>query len=112
MTNSRCMGSMIQSWKVSRAITPPRKRADWRGRSGLPSKRPTSRWHADNTDPIKFNGKFEQGEVVFTERRSIFFKKMQIVRGCDAKAKYTRLYDLHRQAYRWLAKKFDVHCPY
>ena len=35
--------------------------------------------------PIKFNGKFEQGEVVFTERRSIFFKKMQIVRGCDAK---------------------------
>ena len=35
--------------------------------------------------PIKFNGKFEQGEVVFSERRSIFFKKMQIVRGCDAK---------------------------
>jgi CreA protein len=35
--------------------------------------------------PIKFNGKFEQGEVVFTERRSIFFKKMQIVRGCDVK---------------------------
>jgi CreA protein len=33
--------------------------------------------------PIRFNGKFEQGEVVFTERRSIFFKKMQIVRGCD-----------------------------
>ena len=33
--------------------------------------------------PIK--GKFEQGEVVFSERRSIFFKKMQIVRGCDAK---------------------------
>jgi CreA protein len=35
--------------------------------------------------PIKFNGKFEQGDVVFTERRSIFFKKMQIVRGCDVK---------------------------
>ena len=35
--------------------------------------------------PIKFNGKFEQGEVVFSERRSIFFKKMQIVRGCDTK---------------------------
>ena len=35
--------------------------------------------------PIKFSGKFEQGEVVFTERRSIFFKKMQIVRGCDVK---------------------------
>ncbi len=35
--------------------------------------------------PIKFKGKFEQGEVVFSERRSLFFKKMQIVRGCDAK---------------------------
>ena len=35
--------------------------------------------------PIKFNSKFEQGEVVFTERRSVFFKKMQIVRGCDVK---------------------------
>src|SRR5271170_3655028 len=35
--------------------------------------------------PIKFKGKFQQGDVVFSERRSIFFKKMQIVRGCDAK---------------------------
>ncbi len=35
--------------------------------------------------PIRFTGKFEQGEVVFSERRSIFFKKMQIVRGCDTK---------------------------
>ena len=35
--------------------------------------------------PIKFKDKFEQGDVVFSERRSIFFKKMQIVRGCDAK---------------------------
>src|SRR6202021_3411932 len=35
--------------------------------------------------PVKFKGKFEQGEVVFSEHRSIFFKKMQIVRGCDVK---------------------------
>jgi CreA protein len=35
--------------------------------------------------PISFKEKFEQGDVVFRERRSIFFKKMQIVRGCDAK---------------------------
>jgi CreA protein len=33
--------------------------------------------------PIKFNAKADQGDVVFSERRSIFFKKMQIVRGCD-----------------------------
>ena len=35
--------------------------------------------------PIKFKGKFDQGDAAFVERRSLFFKKMQIVRGCDAK---------------------------
>ncbi len=35
--------------------------------------------------PVKFNRPLEQGEEMFRERRSIFFKKMQIVRGCDAK---------------------------
>ena len=35
--------------------------------------------------PISFKGKFEQGGVVFRESRSFFFKKMQIVRGCDTK---------------------------
>jgi CreA protein len=35
--------------------------------------------------PIKIKEKFGQGDVVFRERRSLFFKKMQIVRGCDAK---------------------------
>jgi CreA protein len=35
--------------------------------------------------PIKFKTKFEQGEDVFRKRRSLFFKKMQIVRGCDTK---------------------------
>jgi CreA protein len=35
--------------------------------------------------PITFKEKFGQGDVVFSERRSFFFKKMQIVRGCDTK---------------------------
>lgn len=35
--------------------------------------------------PIKFKGKFEQGEDMFRQRRSLFFKKLQIVRGCDTK---------------------------
>jgi len=35
--------------------------------------------------PIRFKAKFEQGEDVFRARRSLLFKKMQIVRGCDAK---------------------------
>jgi CreA protein len=35
--------------------------------------------------PIHFRGKLEQGDDMFRKRRSLFFKKMQIVRGCDAK---------------------------
>ena len=35
--------------------------------------------------PIKFKHKLEQGDDMFRQRRSLFFKKMQIVRGCDAK---------------------------
>lgn len=35
--------------------------------------------------PVKFKEKLGQGEVVFSERRSLIFKSMQIVRGCDAK---------------------------
>jgi CreA protein len=34
---------------------------------------------------IRFKAKFEQGEDMFRKRRSLFFKKMQIVRGCDVK---------------------------
>lgn len=35
--------------------------------------------------PIRFKSKMSQGEDMFRQRRSLFFKKMQIVRGCDAK---------------------------
>jgi CreA protein len=35
--------------------------------------------------PVHFKQKFAQGEEMFRRRRSILFKKMQIVRGCDAK---------------------------
>ena len=35
--------------------------------------------------PIRFKAKFEQGDDVFRQRRSLLFKKMQIVRGCDEK---------------------------
>jgi CreA protein len=35
--------------------------------------------------PVRFKEKFEQGDEMFRQRRSLFFKKMQIVRGCDIK---------------------------
>jgi CreA protein len=35
--------------------------------------------------PIRFKDKMGQGDDMFRQRRSLFFKKMQIVRGCDTK---------------------------
>ena len=35
--------------------------------------------------PVRFKTRFEQGDDIFKQRRSLFFKKMQIVRGCDTK---------------------------
>jgi CreA protein len=35
--------------------------------------------------PIRIKQKFTQGDDMFRQRRSLFFKKMQIVRGCDEK---------------------------
>ena len=35
--------------------------------------------------PVKIKEKFAQGDVVFRESRSLVWKKMQIVRGCDVK---------------------------
>jgi CreA protein len=35
--------------------------------------------------PITIKSKFEQGGLVYRESRSLFFKKMQVVRGCDSK---------------------------
>jgi CreA protein len=35
--------------------------------------------------PIRFKDKMGQGDDMFRQRRSLFFKKMQIVRGCDVK---------------------------
>jgi len=35
--------------------------------------------------PIRFKEKFEQGSEAFSERRSLIFKRMHIVRGCDEK---------------------------
>ena len=35
--------------------------------------------------PIRIAERFAQGDVMMRRSRSVFFKKMQIVRGCDAK---------------------------
>ncbi len=45
----------------------------------------TPRSHARQVGPIKFKRKLAQGDEAFSQRRSLIFKKMQIVRGCDTK---------------------------
>ena len=57
----------------------------WSGWAGFAEERSETSLACRQIGPIKFKAKFEQGEEVYRQRRSLFFKKMQIVRGCDAK---------------------------
>ena len=59
--------------------------------------------------PIHFKAKFEQGEDVFRKRRSLFFKKMQIVRGCDTKRNVLVYMVYSDNTDRRLAEEFHVH---
>ena len=58
--------------------------------------------------PIRFKAKFEQGEDMFRQRRSLFFKKMQIVRGCDAKRNVLVYMVYSDQHHRRLAEELDL----
>jgi len=57
----------------------------WKGWAGIAEQRSEISLACRQVGPIHFKGKFAQGVDVYTQRRSLFFKKMQIVRGCDAK---------------------------
>ena len=61
------------------------ERGGWKGWAGFAEEVSDISLACRQIGPIKFTGKFEQGEDVFRRRRSLLFKKMQIVRGCDAK---------------------------
>jgi CreA protein len=56
----------------------------WKGWAGLAEEVSNSSLACRQIGPIKFKGEMEQGEEAFRQRRSFFFKKVQIVRGCDA----------------------------
>jgi CreA protein len=68
---------------VSCHFTVPEK-GGWTGWLGLAEELPDASLSCRQTGPIRINAKFEQGEEMFRQRRSVFFKKVQIVRGCDA----------------------------
>lgn len=57
----------------------------WKGWAGFAEERSEVSLACRQVGPVAFNGTFEQGADVYRQRRSLFFKKMQIVRGCDAK---------------------------
>ena len=57
----------------------------WKGWAGLAEERSEISLACRQVGPISFKDKFEQGHEIYRQRRSLFFKKMQIVRGCDPK---------------------------
>ncbi|MDE2385511.1 MAG: CreA family protein, partial [Alphaproteobacteria bacterium] len=57
----------------------------WTGWAGFAEQRSETSIACRQVGPVKINAKFQQGEDIYRQRRSLFFKKMQIVRGCDAK---------------------------
>jgi CreA protein len=69
---------------VSCHFTVPEK-GGWSGWLGLAEELSNASLACRQVGPVEFKAKFEQGEEIYRQRRSFFFKKMRIVRGCDKK---------------------------
>lgn len=65
-------------------FTVPEK-GGWKGWLGLADELSKASLSCQQVAPIKFKRKLSQGEEAFSQRRSLIFKRMQIVRGCDTK---------------------------
>ncbi len=65
-------------------FTVPEK-GGWSGALGLAEQVSDISLACRQVGPIRIKEKFDQGAVVFRQSRSLFFKRMQIVRGCDVK---------------------------
>ena len=57
----------------------------WSGWAGFAEERSEISIACRQVGPITIKNKFGQGHEIYRQRRSLFFKKMQIVRGCDTK---------------------------
>jgi catabolite regulation protein CreA len=79
----------------------------WKGWAGFAEERSEISLACRQVGPIRFTGTFEQGEDMYRQRRSMFFKKMQIVRGCDA-AQRAGLSGVFRPHHRRLAAELDL----
>ncbi len=56
----------------------------WSGWAGFAEERSETSLACRQVGPVTIKAKFAQGAEMYEQRRSLFFKKMQIVRGCDA----------------------------
>ncbi len=65
-------------------FTVPEK-GGWTGWLGLAEELSDVSLACRQVGPISFEKKLDQGAEAFRQRRSLFFKKMRIVRGCDAR---------------------------
>ena len=65
-------------------FTVPEK-GGWTGWLGLAEELSNASLSCRQVGPIRFKRKLRQGDEAFSQRRSLIFKRMQIVRGCDAK---------------------------
>ena len=65
-------------------FTVPEK-GGWIGWLGLAEELSNASLSCRQVGPITFKRKTRQGDEAFSQRRSLIFKRMQIVRGCDAK---------------------------
>ena len=61
------------------------EKGGWTGWLGVAEELSDASLACRQIGPVKFKKKFEQGTEVYRDRRSLFFKKVQVVRGCDAK---------------------------
>ena len=57
----------------------------WSGWAGFAEQRSEVSLACRQVGPITISGKFTQGDNIYEQRRSLFFKTMHIVRGCDPK---------------------------
>ena len=85
MTNWRFMALTIRWLMALHVTTQVSGKRRTLGRSRLAEQTSDISLSCRQYGPVKFKGTFAQGDVVFSERRSLIFKKMQIVRGCDTR---------------------------
>ncbi len=57
----------------------------WKGWAGFAEEKSDISLACRQTGPVVVKEKFDQGDEIYRQRRSLFFKRMRIVRGCDQK---------------------------